>query len=55
MGANSGRIATTAARFKPEQWAEKWGCCAPLPGGELGPRLTQCRLGQGLPAYHVAS
>jgi len=24
------------------------GCCAPFRGGELGPHLTQCRLGGGL-------
>jgi len=29
--------------------------CAPLAEGELGPHLTQCRLGQGLPPYQVAS
>jgi len=30
------------------------GCCAPF-RGELIPRPTQCRLGRGLPPYHVAS
>jgi len=30
-------------------WAQNWGC-APL-GGELGPHLTQCGLGRGLPPY----
>ena len=30
------------------------GCCAPF-AGELGPRLTQCGLGQGLLPYQVAS
>ena len=34
-------------------WAKNWGCCAPL--GELGPRLTQCGLGQGLPPCQVSS
>jgi len=34
----------------------KWGWLCPLfCGGELGPRLTQCRLGRGLPPYQVAS
>jgi len=28
------------------------GCCAPYYGGELGPNLTQCHLGQGLPSWH---
>jgi len=27
----------------------------PFSGGELGPHLTQCRVGQGLPPYQVAS
>ena len=31
----------------------KGGCCAPF--AELGPRLTQCVLGQGLLLYQVAS
>ena len=34
--------------------AEIWGDCAPL-GGELGPHLTQCRQGRGLPACQVSS
>ena len=35
-------------------WAEKRGLlCSFL--GELGPHLTQCHLGQGLPPYQVAS
>ena len=28
------------------------GCCAPYHGGELGPNLTQCHLGQGLSPWH---
>jgi len=28
-------------------------CCAPF-RGELGPHLTQCRLGGGLPPYQMA-
>ena len=28
------------------------GCCATYHGGELGPNLTQCHLGQGLPPWH---
>jgi len=31
------------------------GCCAPFLGGEMGPHLTQCGLGRGLPLYKVAS
>jgi len=39
----------------PQQtWAENWGA-VPLSEGELGPHLTQCGLGQGLPPYQVAS
>jgi len=33
---------------------KRGGCCAPF-DGELGPRLTQRRLGRGLPPYKVAS
>jgi len=33
---------------------ENWGAVPPL-GGELGPHLTQSRLGRGLPPYQVAS
>ena len=29
--------------------------CAPLGEGHLGPHLTQCGQGRGLPPYHVAS
>ena len=31
------------------------GCCALSVAGELGPLLTQCHLGGGLPPYQVAS
>jgi len=31
------------------------GCCAPFPGGAMGPHLTQCGLGQGLPPHQKAS
>jgi len=31
------------------------GCCAPLAGKKLGPRLTQCGLGRRLLPYQVAS
>jgi len=34
-------------------WAENWGPCT-FRGGELGPHLTQYRLGRGLPPYQVA-
>ena len=33
----------------PQQiWAEGWGLCA-FGGGELGPHVTQCGQGRGLP------
>jgi len=36
-------------------WAKNWGAgCAPF-GGELGPHLTQCGLGRGLPPCQVSS
>jgi len=39
----------------PQQtWAEKCGAVVPFLG-ELGPHLTQCRLGRSLPPYQVAS
>ena len=38
----------------PNGWMESWGC-VPLGKGELGPHLTQCHIGQGLPPYQVAS
>jgi len=38
------------------KWAEKWeGAAVPLSLKELGPRLTQCGLGRGLPPYQVLS
>jgi len=42
-------------RWPQYTWAENWvGGCAPF-RGELGPHLTQCRLGRGVPPYQVAS
>jgi len=40
--------------IQPQQTWAKIGEAAPL-WGELGPHITQCRLGQGLPTYQVAS
>jgi len=34
---------------------QKLGVCVPLGEGELGPHLTQCDQGWGLPPYQVAS
>jgi len=39
----------------PEQWAEKWGLLRPFRWRELGPDLTQCRLGLGIPQYQVVT
>jgi len=40
----------------PQQtWAENWAAVPPFGGGELGPHLTQCVVGRGLPSYQVAS
>ena len=39
----------------PQQiWAENWGLC-PCRGGEVGPHLTQCGQGRGLPACQGTS
>jgi len=43
-----------AAVWQQQTWAEIWGGCAPW-RVELGPHLTQCCGGRGLPSYHVAS
>jgi len=40
----------------PQQiWAGNWGLRSPLGMGELGPHLTQCGRGWGLPAWQVSS
>jgi len=43
----------TKWHLSPAVWPQRtlpkiWGC-APLGEGELGPHLTQCRVGRGLP------
>jgi len=43
-----------AAIWPQQTWAENWGLC-PLSEGELGPHLTQCGQGRGLPACQVSS
>ena len=45
-------IVINAAIWPQQIWAENW-VCAPLGEGELGPHLTQCVRGQGLPACQV--
>jgi len=51
----SSPVAEMGDRDHNKYWPKRGGgCCAPL-AGELGPRLTQCGLGQGLLPYQVAS
>jgi len=47
----SSAVAEMGDRFATIDMGRKLGdCCAPFHGaGELGPHLTQCRLGRGLP------
>ena len=40
--------------FVHDTWAEKWGMLCPLLD-ELGPHLTQCRMGRRVPPYEVTS
>jgi len=47
-------ISIHPAVWPQQTWAENWGC-APLGEGELGPHLTQCGQGRGLPACQVSS
>jgi len=42
-----------AAIWPQQIWAENWGLC-PFWGGDLGPHLTHCGQGRGLPAYQVS-
>ena len=41
------------AVWSQQTWAENWGGLLCPFGGELGPHLTQCGLGRGLPPYHT--
>jgi len=43
------------AVWQQQTWAENWRVVPPFWGRELGPHLTECRLGRGLPPYQVAS
>ena len=51
----SSAVAEMGDHLATVDMARKVGASVPLSGGELGPHLTQCRLGQGLPPYQVAS
>ena len=49
-------VAEMGDRLTTIDMGRKVGAAVPLSvGGELGPHLTQCRLGRGLPPYQVAS
>jgi len=45
---------SAAAEMGDNRYVPKIGGRTPF-GGDLGPHLTQCHLGQGLPPYQVAS
>ena len=51
----SSAIAEMGDRLTTINIGRKVGAAVPLSMGELGPHLTQCRLGRGLPPYQVAS
>jgi len=44
-----------AAIWPQQIWAKNMGGCAPFGEWELGPHLTQCGQGRGLPACQVSS
>jgi len=44
----------SSSRLATIDMGRKMGDCVPFRRGQLGPRLTQCRLGRGLPPYQVA-
>jgi len=56
MEDKSSAVAELGDRFGHNRHGPKSGrlLCA-FPWGELGPHLTQCGLGQGLPLYEVVS
>jgi len=43
------------SRLATTDIGRKLGECAPLGVGELGPRLTQCRVGRGLTPYQMTA
>jgi len=44
----------SSSRLATIDMGRKMGDCVPFRRGQLGPRLTQCCLGRGLPPYQVA-
>jgi len=55
MSSMPSAILIQKAVWPQSTWAKNWGLFNLFGEGELGPHLTQSRLGQGLPAYQVAS
>jgi len=51
----SSAVAEMGDRLATIDMGQKVEAAVPLSMGELGPHLTQCCLGQGLPPYQVAS
>jgi len=49
------RISVHPAVWPRRTWAKNWRGLYPVGQGELGPHLSQCRLGRGLPPYQVVS
>jgi len=52
---DSSAVAVMGDRLATTDMGRKMGAAVPLSAGELGPHLTQCRLGRGRPPYQVAS
>jgi len=48
-------VAEMGDRLVTIDMSRKLGGCAPFGREELGPHVTQCGLGRGLPSYQVAS
>jgi len=51
----SSTVAEMGDRLATADMVHKVGAAVPLSVGELGPHLTQCRLGRGQHPYQVAS
>jgi len=52
---NSSAVAEMGDRLATIGMGRKWGGAAVGAGFPLGPHLTQCGLGRGLPLYQVTS
>ena len=55
MSHKSSAVAEMGDRLATKGMGRKWGEAAVGAGSPLGPHLTQCGLGRGLPLYQVAS